>query len=100
MTDTPDAPPASPAIPSGQMAWCTAPTGWIAAAHFPRSGVGFRPSGELLIAGGGECFAAKLTPEDALLLAAILAAWADERAETAAAAIAAADHRMGAAGNA
>lgn len=75
-------------IPPGQMAWLPARTGYIGAEAFPAAGVGFRPSGELLLAGGGEVFAAKITPEDALILATLLTCWAEESAETA---IAAAD---------
>lgn len=92
MTDAPDTPP--PIVPAGQMAWLNCRTGYIEAGAFPRAGIGFRPSGELLLAGGGEVFAAMVTPEDALMLAAILAAWAEERERAAMRAVAAADAGM------
>lgn len=67
-----------PAIPPGQMAFLETPTGFVAADSFPRAGIGLRPNGELLIIGGGEAFAARLTPDDLDMLARLCLAVASQ----------------------
>lgn len=91
----------TPLIPAGQMAWRDTPTGLVSAERFPRHGVGVRANGEIIIAGGGEAFAAKLTAEDAAMLGLMLISWAEEQADAAViAADAALERVVEAAGNA
>lgn len=75
-----------PLIPPGRMVFLDAPTAALEAAEPVPSGLGFRACGDLLIAVRGDVLAARLTPETAAQLAAILAAWAEERVATATAA--------------
>jgi len=81
-------------IPPGQILFLPTPTGYLDATTFPPAGIALRGSGEVLILGGGEAFAARLTPDDMALFGAVLIQLADHHRMTAAEAAQAALDRV------
>lgn len=53
-----------PVIPAGQAVFMPTATGFCDASAFPAAGLMLRATGEILIIGGGEAFAARLSPAD------------------------------------
>lgn len=69
----------SDAIPSGKIAFLPTATGWCDARALPAAGVALRPNGEIMVIGGGEAFAARLTPAQMDDLAELLVMSAEAR---------------------
>lgn len=81
-------------IPAGKFVFLPTRTGFIDATAFPPAGIALRGTGEVLIMGGGEAFAARLTPDDMALLGAVLLQLAEHATTTAAEAAQAALDRV------
>ena len=81
-------------IPAGQFIFLPTRVGYIAETAFPPAGIALRGTGEVLIMGGGEAFAARLTPQDMAIFGAVLLQLAEHAGTTAAEAAQAALDRV------